>query len=64
MTHCPPGIKPVYVFDGKPPELKTKQLALRTGRRADAAEGLAEAKEKQDTEAIEKYSKRSVKVSG
>lgn len=27
------GIKPVYVFDGKPPQLKQDQLAQRTERR-------------------------------
>ncbi|KAG2440013.1 hypothetical protein HXX76_004130 [Chlamydomonas incerta] len=56
------GIKPVYVFDGKPPQLKQDQLAQRTERRADANEALEKAKEAGDQEAIEKYSKRSVRV--
>jgi flap endonuclease-1 len=30
------GIKPVYVFDGKPPQLKSKELEKRLGRRAEA----------------------------
>jgi 5'-3' exonuclease len=34
------GIKPVYVFDGKPPQLKLDQLATRTERRADANDAL------------------------
>lgn len=32
------GIKPMYVFDGKPPELKSKVLAGRYGRREEARE--------------------------
>jgi hypothetical protein len=56
------GIKPVYVFDGKPPQLKTDQLAQRLSRREEATEGLAAAKESGDAEAVEKYSKRTVKV--
>eukprot|EP00252_Welwitschia_mirabilis_P015842 TRINITY_DN35224_c0_g1_i1.p1 TRINITY_DN35224_c0_g1~~TRINITY_DN35224_c0_g1_i1.p1 ORF type:complete len:395 (-),score=81.55 TRINITY_DN35224_c0_g1_i1:82-1266(-) len=56
------GIKPVYVFDGKPPELKTEELAKRFARRAEATEDLAEAKEVGAKEDIERYSKRTVKV--
>eukprot|EP00250_Pteridium_aquilinum_P016588 c23179_g1_i1 orf=102-1262(+) len=56
------GIKPVYVFDGKPPELKKAELAKRYSRREDAAAGLAEAVETGDKVEIEKYSKRTVKV--
>lgn len=56
------GIKPVYVFDGAPPELKKQELAKRYAKRADATEDLAEAVETGDKEGIEKYSKRTVKV--
>ncbi|GLI59540.1 hypothetical protein VaNZ11_001434 [Volvox africanus] len=56
------GIKPVYVFDGKPPQLKQDQLAMRSDRRADANDALEKAKEAGDAEAVEKYSKRSVRV--
>jgi len=56
------GIKPVYVFDGKPPELKGGELGKRLGKRGEATAMLEEAKEKGDQEAIEKYSKRTVKV--
>lgn len=56
------GMRPVYVFDGKPPQLKTDQLAQRLTRREEATEGLAAAKEAGDAEALEKYSKRTVKV--
>lgn len=30
------GIKPVYVFDGKAPQLKSKELEKRLGRRTEA----------------------------
>ncbi|KAJ4840453.1 Elongation of fatty acids protein 2 [Turnera subulata] len=56
------GIKPVYVFDGKPPELKKQELAKRYSKRTDATEDLAEAVEAGNKEDIEKYSKRTVKV--
>ncbi|KAF1880297.1 hypothetical protein Lal_00048933 [Lupinus albus] len=56
------GIKPVYVFDGKPPELKKQELAKRYSKRAEATEGLTEAIEADNKEDIEKFSKRTVKV--
>ncbi|CAN6467484.1 unnamed protein product [Victoria cruziana] len=56
------GLKPMYVFDGKPPELKKQELAKRFSKRADATEDLAEAIETGAKEDIEKYSKRTVKV--
>lgn len=39
------GIKPCYVFDGKPPELKKGVLAKRFEKREEAKEGGEEAKE-------------------
>lgn len=56
------GIKPVYIFDGKPPDLKKAELAKRYSRREDAAADLADAVETGDKAGIEKYSKRTVKV--
>ncbi|ORZ35340.1 flap endonuclease 1 [Catenaria anguillulae PL171] len=56
------GIKPVYVFDGKPPTLKSGELAKRSEKRAEAEKNLTEAQEKGDTEQIEKFSRRTVKV--
>ncbi len=56
------GIKPVYVFDGKPPELKGHELSKRQERRADAQEGLEKATEAGDAENVEKFSRRLVKV--
>jgi flap endonuclease-1 len=57
------GIKPVYFFDGKPPDLKKEELARRYARREDATEDLAEAIETGVKEEIEKYSERTVKIS-
>ncbi|MEW5307570.1 MAG: hypothetical protein WDW36_009958 [Sanguina aurantia] len=56
------GIKPAYVFDGKPPQLKADQLAERKEKRTGAEESLKAAVEANDAEAIEKFSKRTVKV--
>ncbi|XP_021898828.1 flap endonuclease 1 [Carica papaya] len=56
------GMKPLYVFDGKPPDLKKQELAKRYSKRADATEDLADAVEIGNKEDIEKFSKRTVKV--
>ncbi|CAB3408030.1 unnamed protein product [Caenorhabditis bovis] len=56
------GIKPVYVFDGKPPDMKSGELEKRTERRADAEKALTEAKEKGDSKEVEKFERRLVKV--
>ncbi|KAI3830875.1 hypothetical protein MKW92_050983 [Papaver armeniacum] len=56
------GLKPVYVFDGKPPDLKKQELAKRYSKREDATEDLAAAIETGDKDDIEKFSKRTVKV--
>ncbi|XP_048139925.1 flap endonuclease 1 isoform X1 [Rhodamnia argentea] len=56
------GIKPVYVFDGQPPDLKKQELAKRYSKRAGATEDLEEIKEIGSKEDIEKFSKRTVKV--
>lgn len=39
------GIKPVYVFDGKPPDMKSGELAKRTERREEAQKSLLKATE-------------------
>jgi len=57
------GLKPVLVFDGKPPTLKSGELAKRYAKRAEATAGLAEAEETGNAEEVEKFSKRTVKVS-
>ncbi|KAF6031390.1 FEN1 [Bugula neritina] len=56
------GIKPIYVFDGKPPELKSEELTKRKERRDEAQKQLNKATETGDTETIEKMSKRLVRA--
>lgn len=56
------GVRPVYVFDGKPPPLKGGELAKRMARRARAEAELAKAEAAEDAEDVERFSKRLVKV--
>lgn len=56
------GIKPVYVFDGKPPEMKSGELTKRAEKRAEAEKDLAKAQEQGDSEGVEKFQKRLVRV--
>ncbi|RUS21229.1 PIN domain-like protein [Endogone sp. FLAS-F59071] len=56
------GIKPVYVFDGKPPTMKSGELALRLSRRKEAKEKMEEAEETGTAEDVDKFSRRTVKV--
>lgn len=39
------GIKPVYVFDGKPPQMKSKELEKRLERRTEAEAEMSKAAE-------------------
>ena len=59
---CDNGIKPLYVFDGAPPKLKSGELAKRFQRKAEAHEQHEEAKETGTAEDMEKFSRRTVKV--
>jgi len=56
------GLKPIYVFDGKPPTMKRAELAKRSDKRGDAEADLAAAKEAGDADAVAKFAKRTVKV--
>ena len=56
------GIKPVYVFDGAPPKLKSGELAKRFQRKSEAKEAHEEAKETGTAEEVEKFSRRTVRV--
>lgn len=56
------GIKPVYVFDGKPPDLKTGELAKRAERREEAQKALEKATEAGDAADMEKFNRRLVRV--
>lgn len=57
------GIKPVYVFDGKPPELKSKELEKRRDTAQEAQQALEAAQETGNEEDATKFSKRTVRVS-
>ncbi|ROV93515.1 hypothetical protein VSDG_06788 [Cytospora chrysosperma] len=59
---CDNGIKPLYIFDGAPPKLKSGELARRYQRKQEANEGLEEAKETGTAEDVEKFSRRTVRV--
>ena len=56
------GIKPVYVFDGKPPDMKSGELEKRKEKREVAQKALEQAEEAGDAENIEKFNRRLVKV--
>lgn len=56
------GIKPVYVFDGKPPELKSGELSKRAEKREEAQKALDKATEAGVAEDIDKFNRRLVKV--
>ncbi|XP_012281088.1 flap endonuclease 1 [Orussus abietinus] len=56
------GIKPVYVFDGKPPDLKGGELTKRAERREEAEKLLQAAQEAGNIEDMDKFNRRLVKV--
>ncbi|XP_018562395.1 flap endonuclease 1 [Anoplophora glabripennis] len=56
------GIKPVYVFDGKPPDLKSGELNKRQERRVEAQKALDKATEAGDAAEMDKFNRRLVKV--
>eukprot|EP01017_Pseudomicrothorax_dubius_P028447 TRINITY_DN337_c0_g1_i1.p1 TRINITY_DN337_c0_g1~~TRINITY_DN337_c0_g1_i1.p1 ORF type:complete len:387 (+),score=80.23 TRINITY_DN337_c0_g1_i1:268-1428(+) len=57
------GIKPVWVFDGRPPTLKSGELARRKKVKEEAMEKMEEAKEAGDMEEALKQKTRTVSVS-
>ncbi len=56
------GIKPIYVFDGEPPELKQKEIADRIEAKRIAEEKYQQAKSEENTEDMKKYSRQTVKM--
>lgn len=54
------GLKFVFVFDGQPPELKTKERERRKALKEEAKELYEEAKQKEDIENMKKYAARTV----
>ena len=56
------GIKPVYVFDGKPPELKAKEIQQRMSIREEARRKYEEALASGDLETARRYAQLSAKL--
>jgi len=56
------GIKPVYVFDGKPPSLKSGELLKRREKREKAESDLKSAKEEGDIDKQNQQEKRLVRA--
>lgn len=56
------GVKPCYVFDGKPPKMKSGELQKRIEAKKLAEESAKKAEEEGDVEAFEKYKRRVNKV--
>jgi len=57
------GIKPCWVFDGKPPEAKMKLLGERKQKKKEAEEKKEKALDENDMEKVLKYANQSVKIS-
>lgn len=55
-------IKPVYIFDGIPPEIKQKEIEKRKEAKEIAEKKYQEAKDKEDLEGMKKYASRTVKI--
>lgn len=56
------GIKPVYVFDGKPPELKAQEREKREQLKKQAKKEYEKAKLAGNVEAMRKYSQQFIKI--
>ncbi|KAG2383604.1 hypothetical protein C9374_004275 [Naegleria lovaniensis] len=56
------GIKPCYVFDGKPPELKSGELEKRREKQKEALEQFALASEEGDEEKMVMWNKRTARL--
>jgi len=56
------GVRPCWVFDGKPPEAKSKLLGERKKRKEEAQMNIEQAKETGDMDKVLKYAGMSVKV--
>ncbi|WP_236753529.1 flap endonuclease-1 [Acidianus sp. HS-5] len=56
------GIIPIYVFDGKPPELKSQELERRRKIKEEAEEKLEKAKKEGETKELKKYSQMATRL--
>jgi len=57
------GLRPVFVFDGKPPELKKKERERRAELKAEAKVKYEDAKQKENLDEMRKYAGRTAKLS-
>ncbi len=58
------GMKPVYVFDGEPPEFKERTAESRRKTKEKARKKLKKARKKGDKKAIRKYAQATSKMTG
>ncbi|MBW2996118.1 flap endonuclease-1 [Candidatus Woesearchaeota archaeon] len=58
------GLKLVFVFDGKPPELKAKERERRFVLKQEALKQYKKAAKKKDIEAMKKYAARTSRLTG
>jgi flap endonuclease-1 len=58
------GIKLIYVFDGKAPDLKGRTHELRSEAKDEAREKYEQAKDEEDVEGMGKYSKQLTYLTG
>ncbi|MDD5111989.1 MAG: flap endonuclease-1 [Candidatus Altiarchaeota archaeon] len=58
------GIRPIYVFDGKPPELKVRELERRAQLKRESREEWEKAKLEGRTEDALKHAKRTSRLTG
>jgi len=56
------GIKPVYVFDGKPPKMKAEEIERRLIQKEIASDRYEQAKSEGNVEDMRKYSQQTVKI--
>ena len=56
------GIKPIYVFDGKPPELKQQEIERRIEAKETAEQQYQKAKLEDDIQDMKKYASRTVRI--
>jgi len=56
------GIKPVYVFDGSPPEMKKREIERRMQAKSEAQERYKRALELGDVESMRKYAQATAKL--
>ncbi|MAF35813.1 flap endonuclease-1 [archaeon] len=56
------GIKPIFVFDGEPPALKTRERERRRDLKKRAEDKLQKAREDDDHHAVSKYARQTIRI--